>query len=115
MTTSAQPARFSTGITPRRFWFLVVAMVPVACSPVFIPPAPTGEFLTRSQSSPEVLQRGFAVHQEKCAKCHNFVHPAGYSADELTHRIMPEMARKSKLNKADEQAVLAYLLAAGKK
>ncbi len=60
------------------------------------------------------LERGHALHQTKCAKCHGFENPADYEIDELTDDIMPEMARKAKLDMVGEKAVLAYLLAARK-
>jgi len=59
-----------------------------------------------------MLERGHAVHQAKCAKCHPFENPAAYQPVDLANRIMPAMARKAKLDATDEQAVLAYLLAA---
>lgn len=69
-------------------------------------------FEKHSQASTEVLQRGYVVHQAKCAKCHPFEDPRHYTRDELRSDVMPEMARKSKLDAADELAVLEYLLAA---
>ena len=65
-----------------------------------------------SKATPAVLERGYVVHQAKCAKCHPFEDPAKYTPDELRNDVMPPMARKSKLDAADEQAVLEYLLAA---
>lgn len=74
---------------------------------------PVSPALTKhSRASSAVLERGFAVHQAKCAKCHPYENPANHTPDELRNDVMPVMARKSKLDAADEQAVLAYLLAA---
>lgn len=65
-----------------------------------------------SKANSALLERGYVVHQAKCAKCHPFEDPARYTPDELRTEVMPPMARKSKLDAADEQAVLEYLLAA---
>lgn len=60
------------------------------------------------------LQRGYELHQLKCGKCHPFVNPAAHDEVELVEEIMPVMARKANLDKADKEAVLDYLLAARK-
>ncbi|MCF7675570.1 MAG: cytochrome c [Akkermansiaceae bacterium] len=73
------------------------------------PPAPTSPALTATEQAR--LVRGHAIHQAKCATCHAFVDPSGYSERELRERIFPVMARKSELDPAARQAVLDYLIA----
>jgi cytochrome c2 len=58
------------------------------------------------------LQSGYRVHQTNCAKCHAFEDPARHEIGKLTRKIIPAMAGKAKLGAAEQQAVLAYLLAA---
>lgn len=83
-----------------------------SCGPGYAAP-PVNQELVRVSKTPAFrLERGYVVHQAKCAKCHPFENPADYSPEELTFDIMPTMARKSKLDEADSQAVLEYLLAA---
>jgi hypothetical protein len=91
----------------------VVALLS-SCGPSYIAPPVTPELvkISRARESVSILSRGYEVHQAKCAKCHSYEDPAKYPAAELTEEIMPEMARKSKIDSADEKAVLAYLLAA---
>ena len=93
---------------------VAVVLLPASCGPGYIAPPVTPQLVKISRTPLPELERGFAVHQAKCAKCHGFENPADYEADELTREIMPEMARKAKLDMADEKAVLAYLLAARK-
>lgn len=92
----------------------VVVLLVLSCAPGFTAPPVSGQFAKVSASPQSKLERGYQIHQAKCAKCHPFENPADYGVDELTREIMPVMARKSKLEPADAQAVLAYLLAARK-
>ena len=91
---------------------VALALLPGSCGPGDTAPAVTSRLVQISAASASMLERGYRVHQAKCAKCHSFENPARYPADTLTGRIMPEMARKSNLEPGDAQAVLAYLLAA---
>lgn len=84
----------------------------VSCGPSYQAPPVTPELAKANRAPVTELERGYQLHQVKCAKCHAFENPADYTPDELRHEVMPEMARKSKLGAADEKAVLAYLLAA---
>ena len=91
---------------------VAIAVLPGSCGPGYIAPPVGRQILKISPAPASVLERGYIVHQAKCAKCHPFENPANYPVDKLKREIMPTMARKSKLTPADEQAVLAYLLAA---
>lgn len=88
------------------------ALLPTACGPAYQAPPVDARFKKLSPSPQSQLERGFIVHQEKCAKCHPFEDPAAYQPADLEFKIMPVMARKSKIDATDEKAVLAYLLAA---
>lgn len=90
-----------------------VFLLPVGCGMMgYQAPAVSPAMKKHSRVSTAMLERGFAVHQAKCAKCHPFEDPANYTPEELRSEVMPAMARKSKLDAADEEAVLEYLLAA---
>lgn len=93
---------------------VAIVLLPTSCGPGYVAPPVTPQLVKISRAPITELERGFAIHQAKCAKCHGFENPADYEAGELTHEIMPKMARKAKLDMADEKAVLAYLLAARK-
>ena len=83
-----------------------------SCAPAYNAP-PVGPALVSVSTAPQPrLQRGYAIHQQKCAKCHPFEDPANHAATDLTERILPIMARKANLDRVDQEAVLAYLLAA---
>lgn len=89
-----------------------VAALPSSCGPAYVAPPVTPQLRKLSVASSATLCRGYEVHQLKCAKCHSFQDPARHEVGELKARIIPEMARKSKLDAADEKALLDYLLAA---
>jgi hypothetical protein len=91
---------------------VAIVLLPGSCGPAYLAPPVTRELAQVSRVPKSLLERGYIIHQEKCAKCHPFEDPAKYEVAELTHEIMPEMRRKSKIDSADEQAVLAYLIAA---
>jgi mono/diheme cytochrome c family protein len=91
---------------------MVGAQVFLACGPGYVAPPVSPQLVKASGAPMSRIERGYVVHQAKCAKCHAFEDPADYGIDELRDEIMPVMARKSKLNDADSAAVLAYLLAA---
>lgn len=93
---------------------VAIALLAGSCGPGYTAPPVNAQLVKISRTPASMLERGYVIHQAKCAKCHPFENPANYQPDELTHDIMPTMARKSKLAPADEQAVLAYLLAARK-
>ena len=101
-------------IIRRAFSGVAVCLLPGACAPGYVAPPVSPQLVKISRSPATELERGYAVHQAKCAKCHAFEDPAKYGIDELRHDITPEMARKSKIDTVDERAVLAYLLAARK-
>lgn len=90
---------------------VVLALV-VSCGTSYIAPTVTPALVNLSSVPKSQLERGYEIHQLKCAKCHTYEDPRDYDADELEFDIMPEMARKSKLNDEDSQAVLKYLLTA---
>lgn len=94
---------------------LALALLTFSCGPGYHTPPVTPQLVKSSRAPLSTLERGYTLHQAKCAKCHSFENPADYEVAELTHEIMPEMARKAKLDPVDAQAVLAYLLAARKR
>ena len=91
---------------------LALALLTFSCGPGYQTPPVTPQLAKISHAPVPTLERGYALHQAKCAKCHSFENPADYEVAELRDEIMPEMARKAKLDPVDAQAVLAYLLAA---
>ena len=93
---------------------VAVGLLVFSCAPSFSAPPVSPQLVKTSPAPQSRLERGYQVHQAKCAKCHAFEDPADYGVEELTKEIMPVMARKSKLDAADADAVLAYLLAARK-
>ncbi len=92
----------------------VFALFAVSCGSSYKAPPITPQLAKISPAPVTELERGFFIHQAKCAKCHAFENPADYEVRELSQEIMPQMARKAKLADTDEKAVLAYLLAARK-
>ena len=93
---------------------VAVSLLVFSCAPGFTAPPVSPQLVKTSPAPQSRLERGYQVHQAKCAKCHPFENPTDYEVGELTLEIMPAMARKAKLEPADSEAVLAYLLAARK-
>lgn len=96
----------------RHILLCVVLALVVSCGTSYIAPTVTPALMGLSSVPKSRLERGYDIHQLKCAKCHVFEDPRDYNADELEFDIMPEMARKSKLSDEDSKVVLEYLLAA---
>lgn len=87
-------------------------LLPGSCAPAWNAPPVSAPLMAFSQAPVSRVERGYQIHQAQCAKCHPYEDPARYDPVKLANEIMPVMARKSNLDKADEQAVLDYLLAA---
>ena len=97
---------------PHYMLLCVVMAQVVSCGTSYIAPPVTQPLVGLSSVSKSRLDRGYEIHQLKCAKCHAFEDPRNYDADEFEFDIMPDMIRKSKLSDEDGKAVLEYLLAA---
>lgn len=74
-------------------------------------PVPNPEMAEDSESSLEQLGKGYALSQVHCSQCHEFKLPKDMRVEEW-HTIVPGMAWNAGLNKEDESAVMAYLVAA---
>lgn len=90
---------------------LLMALFVCACAN-YQAPVVSQSMTQGTRFSVKYLQRGYDIHQAKCAKCHFYQDPAKHSVSELRDEIMPSMAKKSKLSDADGQAVLDYLIVA---
>lgn len=95
-----------------RIMLLGAGLYLVAGCASYVAPPVTPDFRRHSRADAALLQRGYVVHEAKCAKCHPFEDPRKYPEGELRDEIMPVMIRKSKLDEADGRAVTEYLLAA---
>jgi hypothetical protein len=61
----------------------------------------------------ETLQHGHSTYMLTCAQCHQYMLPEDFFEDELED-AMPKMIKHAGLGQAEEDAVLAYLLAVKK-
>lgn len=93
---------------------VAVAMAVASCAQSWNAPPVGAPLVSASQAPRSELQRGYEIHQANCARCHPFEDPANHDVTDLKEDIMPMMARKANLDRADKEAVLAYLLAARK-
>lgn len=75
------------------------------------PPLPSPEMASRSGKALTTLQRGHSVYLAQCTRCHEAKLPESISHEDW-HVVVPGMAWNAGISKADEKAVLAYLLAA---
>jgi hypothetical protein len=77
---------------------------------------PTQADVDRVKSEfPEVtvasLNEGKSIMENNCNRCHKLFHPETKNVEQW-NQIVPIMAKKAKLNAADEQKVLRYILTA---
>lgn len=92
----------------------VITTMLAACAPQTLDqkaPVATSEMAIRSKQSLATLQTGRALYIAHCGRCHEHQLPASVSTEDW-HVVAPGMAWNAGLNKSDERAVLAYLLAA---
>lgn len=94
---------------------VAVAVLALSCGRGFVPPPVSSYAAAASGVAPSRLAAGYALHQAKCGNCHAFQDPSAHTPSQLANDILPRMAKKAELTPADEQAVLAYLLAVRKK
>lgn len=68
---------------------------------------PTAADTTTSASLSD-LQKGKAIYESNCNRCHALYSPDAYSASQWK-QIVPGMASKAKLSSSDEALVLKYV------
>ncbi len=73
-------------------------------------PNPTAEMAKKSGKSLPQIQRGHVVFMLKCGECHKYELPENLDVDEWQDTV-PKMIKHAGLDAADEQAVLAYVVA----
>ena len=73
-------------------------------------PNPTPEMAGKSGKPLAQIQRGHVVYMLKCGECHNYQLPEDLDVDEWEDTV-PKMIKHAGLEPADEQAVLAYVVA----
>lgn len=73
-------------------------------------PNPTPEMAKNSGKSLQQIQRGHVVYMLKCGECHTYQLPQDLDVDEWEYTV-PKMIKHAGLESADEQAVLAYVVA----
>ena len=76
-------------------------------------PNPTPAMAKASGTPLEELQRGHVTYMLKCGECHVYMLPKDLFEDEWEDAV-PQMIAHAGLKSADEQAVLAYVLAVKK-
>ena len=76
-------------------------------------PNPTPAMAKASGTSLDKLQHGHVTYMLKCGECHAYMLPKDLFEDEWEDAV-PEMIKHAGLESADEQAVLAYVLAVKK-
>lgn len=74
-------------------------------------PVPNAKMASDTGGSLDQLGKGYALSQVHCSQCHVFKLPKDMRVDEW-HTIVPGMAWNAGLDKQDESAVMAYLVAA---
>ncbi len=73
-------------------------------------PNPTPQMAKMSGKPLAEIQRGHVVYMLKCGECHRYELPEDLDVDEWQDTV-PKMIAHAGLEPADEQAVLAYVVA----
>jgi hypothetical protein len=73
-------------------------------------PNPNASMARKSGKPLPELQRGHEVYMLQCGQCHRYVLPQDLDVDEWQMEV-PKMIGHAGLEPADEQAVLAYVVA----
>lgn len=77
----------------------------VACSPKTTTVAETAEVLNFPN---ETVSTGFALYGEKCTRCHKAKTAKDFTREEW-NKILPNMAKKAKLEGDQEATIDAYI------
>jgi len=96
--------------------FLGVSLLGLAvCGPAWVPPPVSPELVKRGQArfpdvTAEQLGRGREILVTRCTRCHRLPFPNAYSESKWP-RIVDRMGRKARLDAADKQILLRFMLA----
>ena len=94
---------------------LVLCWLSTACLSLeeIAPPIDQAAAFGGGGTSSEQLTLGRHLYLTKCTKCHAAEPVRDYTASEW-HGLMPDMGEETKMTAGEEEAVLRYVLAAGK-
>jgi hypothetical protein len=81
-----------------------------ACTSPPPAPAPDARLAARAGVPEETLRRGHRVFLAECGRCHEHELPDDVTRSDW-HVVLPGMAWNASLSRADESAVLAYIMA----
>lgn len=96
----------------KQFVILMLGVLIVSCAtPPRVAPEPDAE-MERVSGVPLIeLQRGKEVYNTQCTRCHVPMLPDEVSEGDW-HVVVPGMSWNAGIDKADEEALLSYILAA---
>ena len=95
-----------------KFLLLLIALCGiVSCASSKRVPVPDVKMATKSPVDIEELKRGYEIFTTNCIRCHEQRTPDQISENNW-HAVMPAMAWNAGLTKADEEAVMKYVMAA---
>lgn len=95
----------------KSFFPFLVSVVLIGCASQTVPPVPDQAMAASSRVKLATLTRGHQVYMSECTRCHEAWFPAEISGDDW-HVVVPGMAWNANISSSDEEALLAYLLAA---
>jgi cytochrome c5 len=89
----------------------ISAFVVGCAAPRDVPPKPTEQMAASTAVGLATLERGHQVYLKHCGRCHEYEMPDEVSGPDW-HVVVPGMAWNAGISKADEAAVLQYVIAA---
>lgn len=88
----------------KKLFFLLSGIIIASCSQKTVEPVTT----TKTASTEEIAQ-GKKLYADYCIKCHKTYNPSDFSAKKWNH-IIPEMAKKAKIDTEKSDLILSYVL-----
>lgn len=94
-------------------WIMVPVLALAGCVSTPAPPVPDEAMAATSRVKLETLAKGHEVYMSECTRCHEAWMPANISSEDW-HVVVPGMAWNANISATDEEALLAYIMAARK-
>lgn len=84
--------------------------IPTETTATATPPTPSKPATAATAYSPEQLEKGHIIYNNKCGTCHNLKKPAAFTVKEWNN-ILPDMSDKARLGAEEAALVHAWVMA----
>ena len=91
-----------------------VVSIAASCAPLNVAAPPVSTLNLPKKANVKQLEQGREIYATACTKCHGPARVYKRSDEKWTQKILPTMCVKSKLNAAQTEALVAYVMTARK-